>query len=192
MGGNGPMTDIPLSSATISEPEFRRHRGISPVWILPLVALIIAGWLIYKSVVDAGIQVVITFETAQGIEKGKTRVMFRGTPVGLVEDLIINKDFKGVDVQVKFVKSAQRLLGNDTLFWMVEPRISVQGITGLETILRGNYIAMRPGKGEETHQFTALSEPPPMTSVEQGLQVQLTANNQGSLTTGSNGLFQRH
>ncbi len=179
------MTDDPLSSSTIGEPEIRRRRGISPVWILPLVALVIAGWLIYKSVVDAGIQVVITFATAQGIEKGKTRVMFRGTPVGMVEDLVINKDFKGVDVQVKFVKSAQRLLTEDTLFWMVEPRISAQGITGLETILRGNYIAMRPGKGEETQQFTALSEPPPMTSTEQGLQVQLTVDNQGSLTTGS-------
>jgi len=179
------MTDDPLSSSPVSEPEFRRRRGISPVWILPLVALIIAGWLVYKSVVDAGIKVVITFATAQGIEKGKTRVMFRGTPVGLVEDLVINKDFRGVDVQVKFVNSAQRLLSKDTLFWMVEPRISAQGITGLETILRGNYIAMRPGKGEETHRFTALSEPPPMTSTEQGLQVQLTADNLGSLTTGS-------
>ena len=111
--------------------------------------------------------------------------MFRGTPVGLVEDLAINQDFKGVDVRVKFVKSAQRLLGDDTRFWMVEPRISTQGITGLETILRGNYIAMLPGQGKETHKFTALSEPPPMTSAEPGLQVQLTADNQGSLTTGA-------
>jgi len=71
------MTDDLLSGSNIDEPEIRSRRGISPVWILPLVALIIAGWLIYKSVVDAGIPVVITFATAQGIEKGKTRVMFR-------------------------------------------------------------------------------------------------------------------
>jgi len=179
------MTDDLISGSNIDEPEIKSRRGISPVWILPLVALIIAGWLIYKSVVDAGIPVVITFATAQGIEKGKTRVMFRGTPVGLVEDLVINEDFKGVDVRVKFVKSAQRLLTQGTRFWMVEPRISAEGITGLETILRGNYIAMRPGEGKETRQFTALSEPPPMTSTEPGLQIQLTASNQGSLTTGS-------
>ncbi len=183
------MTDDLLSGSKLSEPEIRSRRGISPVWILPLVALIIAGWLVYKSVVEAGIPAVITFATAQGIEKGKTRVMFRGTPVGLVEDLVINKDFKGVDVKVKFVKSAQRLLTQDTRFWMVEPRISAEGITGLETILRGNYIAMRPGKGKETRQFTALSEPPPMTSTEPGLQIQLTADNQGSLTTGSRVYF---
>ena len=169
----------------INEPELKNRRGISPVWILPLLALIIAGWLVYKSIADAGINVVITFATAQGIEKGKTRVMFRGTPVGLVENLSINQDFKGVDVQIKFVKGAQKLLVEETRFWMVEPRISTQGITGLETILRGNYIAMLPGKGKETHEFTALPEPPPMTSTEPGLQVQLTASNQGSLTTGS-------
>lgn len=179
------MMDDLLSNAPVDEPEIRSRRGISPIWILPLLALIIAGWLVYKSIVDAGIRVVITFSTAQGIEKGKTRVMFRGTPLGLVEDLAINKDFKGVDVQVKFVKTAQRLLTENTRFWMVEPRISPQGISGLETILRGNYIAMLPGEGKATYQFNALSEPPPMTSTEPGLQIQLTANNQGSLTTGS-------
>ena len=179
------MKDDLLTTGNISEPQLKSRQGISPIWILPLVALIIAGWLVYKSVVDAGINVVITFATAQGIEKGKTRVLFRGTPVGLVKDLAINKDFKGVDVQVEFVKSARTLLTKDTQFWMVEPRISTQGITGLETILRGNYIGMLPGTGDATHEFTALSEPPPMTSTEPGLQIQLTASNQGSLTTGS-------
>ena len=179
------MKDDLLTTGNISEPQLKSRQGISPIWILPLVALIIAGWLVYKSVVDAGINVVITFATAQGIEKGKTRVLFRGTPVGLVKDLAINKDFKGVDVQVEFVKSARTLLTKDTQFWMVEPRISTQGITGLETILRGNYIGMLPGTGDATHVFTALSEPPPMTSTEPGLQIQLTASNQGSLTTGS-------
>ena len=185
MGGNGPMKDDLLTTGSISEPQIRSRSGISPIWILPIVALIIAGWLVYKSVVDAGINVVITFATAQGIEKGKTRVLFRGTPVGMVKDLAINKDFKGVDVQVKFVKSAKSLLAKDTRFWMVEPRISTQGITGLETILRGNYIGMLPGKGKESHKFTALSEPPPMTSTEPGFQIQLTASNLDSLTTGS-------
>jgi len=179
------MKDDLLTTGNISEPQLKNRQGISPIWILPLVALIIAGWLVYKSVVDAGINVAITFATAQGIEKGKTRVLFRGTPVGLVKDLAINKDFEGVDVQVEFVKSARTLLTKDTQFWMVEPRISTQGITGLETILRGNYIGMLPGKGEASHKFTALSEPPPMTSTEPGLQIQLTASNQGSLTTGS-------
>ena len=179
------MKDDLLATANLSEPDLRNRKGISPIWILPIVALLIAGWLVYKSVVDAGIKVVMTFTTAQGIEKGKTRVMFRGMPIGLVQDLTINKDFKGVDVQVEFIQSARTLLSKDSKFWMVEPRISAQGITGLETILRGNYIAMQPGKGEVAHQFTALSEPPPMTSTEPGLQVQLTASNQGSLTTGS-------
>lgn len=179
------MKDDLLTTGNIGEPKLKSRQGISPVWFLPLVALIIAGWLGYKSIVDAGINVVITFATAQGIEKGKTRVLFRGTPVGQVKDLAINKDFEGVDVQVEFVKSARTLLTKDTQFWMVEPRISAQGITGLETILRGNYIGMLPGKGEATHKFTALSEPPPMTSTEPGLHIQLTASNQGSLTTGS-------
>ncbi len=179
------MMDDLSASANIGQPDMQKRKGISPIWILPIVALLIAGWLVYKSIVDAGIKVVMTFATAQGIEKGKTRVMFRGMPIGLVQGLTINKDFNGVDVQVEFVKSAQSLLTQGAKFWMVEPRISAQGITGLETILRGNYIALKPGKGEEAFQFTALSEPPPMTSTEPGLQIQLTAGNLGSLDTGS-------
>ena len=110
-------------------------------------------------------------------------------PVGVVSDLEINKDFKGVDVQVEFVKTARTLLCKNTLFWMVEPQISAKGVSGLETILRGNYIAVKPGDGEPSFDFTALDEPPPLLSAEPGLQVQLNAADQGSLSTGSKVYF---
>ena len=69
------MTDEKEQKQSLDRPELARPKGISPIWILPLIALVIAGWLVYKSVIDAGIGVVITFKTAQGIEKGKTRVL---------------------------------------------------------------------------------------------------------------------
>ena len=81
------MTDDHQMESNIPSPEMKSRRGISPIWILPVVALLIASWLVYKSVIDAGIMVTIRFDNAQGIEKGKTQVIYRGMPVGVVKDL---------------------------------------------------------------------------------------------------------
>ena len=172
--------------SNIPEPEMKSRSGISPIWILPIVALLVAGWIAYKAIVDSGIEATIRFENAQGIEKGKTRIIYRGMPIGLVKDLSINKDFKSTEVSVEFVKQAREQLRKNTRFWMVEPKISLKGITGLETILRGNYITMLPGDGAIERHFVALSKPPAILSAEPGgLNIQLIADELGSLSQGS-------
>ena len=59
-----------------------RKKGISPIWILPLVAALIGSWLIYKGIVEAPIKVVINFSTAEGITAGKTKVLYKGLKGG--------------------------------------------------------------------------------------------------------------
>ena len=170
----------------VLEPEMKSRSGISPIWILPIVALLVAGWIAYKSIIDAGIEATIRFDNAQGIEKGKTRVIYRGIPIGLVQNLSINKDFRSTEVSVEFVKEAREQLRKNTRFWMVEPKISMKGITGLETILKGNYITMSPGDGAEERHFVALNKPPAIFSAEPGgLNIQLIADELGSLSQGS-------
>jgi len=172
--------------SNVPEPETKSRSGISPIWILPIVALLVAGWIAYKAIVDAGIEATIKFENAQGIEKGKTRVIYRGMPIGLVKNLSINKDFKSTEVSVEFVKQARDQLRKNTMFWMVAPKISIKGITGLETILKGNYITMLPGDGAEERHFVALAKPPATLSSEPGgLDIQLIADELGSLSQGS-------
>jgi paraquat-inducible protein B len=180
------MTNEHPMATDIPEPKMKLRKGISPIWILPIVAILIAGWIVYKSIVEAGIKVTITFENAQGIEKGKTRVIYRGMPIGIVKDLSINKDFRTINVLVEFVREAQAHLRKNTRFWMVEPTISPRGISGLETILKGNYLTMLPGDGPEERHFVALSKPPPFGSHEPGgLSIHLTAGTLGSLSPGS-------
>ena len=172
--------------SNIPEPDIKSRSGISPIWILPIVALLVAGWIAYKSIVDAGIKVTIRFDNAQGIEKGKTRVIYRGMPIGLVKDLSISEDFKSTEALVEFVKEAREQLRKNTRFWMVAPKISLKGITGLETILKGNYITMFPGDGPEERHFVALDTPPSTLYTEPGgLNIQLIADNLGSLSHGS-------
>ncbi len=172
--------------SNIPEPETKLRNGISPIWILPIVALLVAGWIAYKAIVDAGIDVTIRFDNVQGIEKGKTRVIYRGMPIGLVKNLSINKDFKSTEVSVEFVKEAREQLRKNTQFWMVAPKISLKGITGLETILKGNYITMLPGDGPEERHFVALAKPPvTLPSEPGGLNIQLITDELGSLSQGS-------
>ncbi|MBW1734413.1 MAG: MCE family protein [Deltaproteobacteria bacterium] len=172
--------------SNISEPEMKPKKGISPIWILPIVALLLAGGIAYKAVVDAGIKVTIRFDNAQGIEKGKTRVIYRGMPIGMVKDLSISKDFKSTLVKVEFVKEARDHLRKNTRFWMVSPKVSLKGITGLETILTGNYITMLPGDGPEERHFVALPQAPPDLMVKTGgLNLRLVAPYLGSISQGS-------
>lgn len=183
--GEHIMTSTTDSGAISLTPELKSKKGVSPIWILPLIAIIIAAWLVYRSIVNAGIDVTITFKNAQGIEAGKTQVIYRGMPIGLVKKLEINKDFQSVDVLVQFVKEAKDQLKKDTAFWKVAPEISTRGITGLETLLKGNYITMMPGEGEETDHFEALSEPPPFRSDTPGLHIRAFTEDLGALKAGS-------
>ena len=86
-------------------PIVKKGSGLSPIWILPFVALCISGWLLYTSVRDAGIPIVIHFNDAEGITAGKTQVMYKGVAVGLVEQITVDEDLQGVSLLVKMEKS---------------------------------------------------------------------------------------
>ena len=87
-------------------PVIKKGVGLSPIWVLPLVALCISGWLLYTSYRDAGITCNIHFENAEGITAGKTQVMYKGVAVGIVEQITVDEDLKGVNLTVKVEKKA--------------------------------------------------------------------------------------
>ena len=174
-------------SATIEKAIVKRKKGISPIWILPIVAALIGAWLLYKGIVDAPIKTVINFDTAEGITAGKTKVLYKGLQAGMVKSVNINPDLKTVDVVVDFDRRAKNLLLDTTEFWLVQPRISLQGITGLGTLLKGDHIAMRTGqgKGKRARRFKALTEPPTIPESAPGLHLTLISEDLSSISHGS-------
>lgn len=150
-----------------------------------MLALGIGAWLVYKSIADAGVMGTIVFRDAQGIEAGKTQVIYRGLPVGLVKAIDIDPDFQSVRVQVEFDKVAKRHLREHTRFWLVSAKVSASEVTGLETLFKGNHIGMQPGDGEAAREFTAHSEPPVSNLDVPGLSIKLVAETLGSLQPGS-------
>jgi len=167
-------------------PVIQKKRGLSPIWILPLVALCIGAWLLYTSYRDAGIPIAIHFGNAEGITPGKTQVMYKGVAVGLVKKIIVDEDLQGVTLLVEMGKKAKRGLVEDTRFWVVKPEISAGRISGLATILTGSYLAIQPGKSSVfTTSFEGLPEPPVIPPDSPGLHITLKADSLNSLQKGS-------
>ncbi|MEK0083530.1 intermembrane transport protein PqiB [Benzoatithermus flavus] len=170
---------------TPPEARVRRRRGISLVWIIPLVAALVAGFLAWQSWMSQGPTVTITFETAEGLEAGKTKVKYRDVDVGTVETVSIGPDLQHITVTASMVPGAAPYLRTGTRFWIVRPRIGVGGVSGLGTLLSGAYIEVEPGDGDPARQFTGLEEPPPIRSSVPGRRFVLTADTLGSVSRGA-------
>ena len=171
----------------MQQAELRKRRPISPIWFLPFLALCIGGWLLYTSYRDAGIDIVIHFETADGITPGKTKVIYKGIPVGTVQEVSIDHKLDGVILKVEMDKETKAGLVEDTAFWIVKPEISAGRVSGLETLLSGSYIGVHKGQSSTPRRsFTGLKNPPPITHDVPGLHISLESDQLYSLQRGSN------
>ncbi len=182
------MSEMPApgsESAGPARPEVRRRRGISLVWIVPLVVALVGGWLIYKTVSERGPLITVTFRTADGIEVGKTRVRYKNIEIGLVESLRFSDDFSHVVIGARMDPGAREFLRRGTRFWVVRPRLSLRGVSGLGTLVSGAYIEIEPGAGARQSHYEGLEAPPVVRAEEAGRRVTLIAPRLGSLDAGS-------
>ncbi|WP_300241672.1 MlaD family protein [Pseudomonas sp.] len=174
------MSDLPTAKT-------RPASNWSAIWVLPLIALIIGGWLGWRAYSQTGIEIQLRFESGEGIQANKTEVVYKGMPVGKVKTLALDDEgnSKGVIATVEMNKDVEQYLKTNTRFWLVKPSVSLAGITGLETLVSGNYIAVNPGEGEPTRKFKALAEEPPLSDAKPGLHLTIKAERLGSLSRGS-------
>ncbi|VXC77996.1 MCE family protein [Pseudomonas sp. 8Z] len=174
------MTDLPLAKT-------RPASNWSAIWVLPLIALLIGGWLAWRAYSEAGIQVELVFASGEGIEAGKTELMYKGMAVGKVTAISLDSsdEKRGVVAQLEVNKELEQYLRSGTRFWLVKPNVSLAGISGLETLVSGNYITFSPGDGDASRNFTALSQEPPMGDDVPGLHLTLKADRLGSLSRDS-------
>jgi len=135
----------------------KEKKSIYIVWIIPLVAMLIAGWMIFKHYDEKGTDIVITFDSGNGLVVGKTPLKFNGIKIGQVSDIDIHKgNITKVDVTVTVDKNAVfGVLREGNIFWKVEPRLSLTEVTGLSTILGGVYIGLMPA-GDTKEKLLAL------------------------------------
>jgi paraquat-inducible protein B len=163
-----------------------RKRRISVVWIIPIVAILIGGWLAYTTISEKGPSITIAFETADGLETGKTKVKLKDVEIGLVESIHFQPDLSGVIVTASLRKEMEPHLTEKTRFWVVRPRFGAGGISGLGTLVSGAYVEIDPSnEGQPARAFIGLEEPPLVRAETLGTKFDLTAESLGSFSTGS-------
>jgi paraquat-inducible protein B len=174
-------------------PVVRAKRfRISLVWVVPAIAAVIGTWLVVQTHLQEGPSVIIRFRTAEGIEPGKTRIRYKDVDIGAVERVTLSADRTQVLVHARLDRDARSMLVADTRFWVVRPRISTSGITGLGTLLSGSYIGVEAGHAaQEQLDFTGLEAPPVVTTGLPGRQYVLHGEQLGSLEVGSPVYFRR-
>ncbi|MDO9103730.1 MAG: MlaD family protein [Methylovulum sp.] len=155
------------------------------VWFLPLIALIVSGWLIYKAVSEKGPVVTISFPNAEGLEVDKTKIKYLDVEVGKVTAINISEDLKSIRVSAQMNSGSEAYLKQQTLFWVVRPHVGLGGVSGLGTLLSGPYIGIKPGGGSWQTRFTGLTSPPLLKNNAEGKQFILETNNLGSMQPGT-------
>ncbi len=172
----------PLLQAKIS-----RRRQFQIIWLIPIVAVLIAAFLGWKALKDRGPMVTLNFATADGITAGQTKVRHKAVDLGTVESVVLSHDRGRVDVRVRMQREALPYLTEQTRFWVVRPRFSLNNVSGLDTLLSGAYIGLDPGLpgSPEKLDFNGLEEPPALRSDEPGRTFKLTASRIGGISAGS-------
>ncbi len=190
------MTEKNISDTNISHEsdieivkiEEKQDSKFNHVWWLPLIALIMVVYFSVNRYASQGPLIHIKFETAEGLEVGKTKLRYKDVNIGKVEKINLDQNYKDVLISVRLNKENEGLLREKTQFWVVRPRISVTKVSGLGTLLSGSYIAIDPDKSENSeyrYEFEGLNSPPVVTQDKPGLRLTLLSSKARSMAPGT-------
>lgn len=169
-----------------AKAEISERRRISSIWVIPIVALLLGVWMLVYSYRNQGPEIEIIFETAEGVEAGKTKVKVLDVDVGLVDRVRLSDDLQHVVMRAQLKKEALPLLRDDTEFWVVRARLGTSGISGIATLLSGGYIQLSPGTASESRRsFIGLEVPPVTPAGTPGLRFALIGGKAGSVSAGN-------
>ena len=176
----------------MSRTVAKRKTRLSPVWLVPIVAAAVGVWVAVAKIRSEGPTITIVFDTADGLEAGKTKVRYNGVDVGTLETVRLSDDHQHVVTTVRMEPKTDAFLVADTRFWVVRPRISGANVSGLGTLISGAYVGMDIGTStKRRHEFTALTTPPIVPRNVAGRHFVLKAASLGSLDQGTPLFFRR-
>lgn len=169
-------------------PRARVRRRSRPwlhaFWIVPLVAALLAGWLIYDRLRQYGPEIVIEFRDGGGVRAGQTPIKYRGVQVGEVTHVQISSDHDRVRVSARLDRTAASLASEGAVFWIVRPQVGWGSVSGLSTVISGPEIQVMAGEGAPAREFKGLEHAPTALG-EPGLAVVLKAERPVSLRASS-------
>jgi paraquat-inducible protein B len=170
----------PDAKSDLPRARVTRSRWAPVVWVVPLVAAIIAAFLIYNRISEYGPEIIIRFRDGSGIKVAQTPIRYRGVQVGEVTAIALSEDQRHVEVKARLQSSAASIAREGSVFWIVRPEVGIGNITGLATVLSGPEIQALPGTGEPSSEFTGLESAPAGLELR-GLKILVRTSQLGSL-----------
>jgi paraquat-inducible protein B len=157
------------------------------IWVIPMIAVLIVIGIGWRELAERGPTITITFEAGDGIQAGQTKIRRKDVDLGTVESMYLSHDLSRVIVRARMLRSAGPYLTSHALFWVVRPRVSAEGISGLNTLVSGVYIEMSPGRPGDLprREFGGLEQPPTLAPDVPGRSFTLHASQLSSLGRGS-------
>lgn len=162
----------------------------SPVWIIPIVTVLIGAWILFYHFSNQGPEVTLVTSNAEGIEAGKTSIKTRNVDIGIVETVNLSEDLKQVVITARLHTGMENMLNKGSVFWVVKPKIGREGVSGLNTLFSGAYIELQPGRDKAVETKFTLQENAPLASPDmKGLRIALESKQPTRLNAGDPVLF---
>ena len=166
--------ELPRASVT------RRRRMFPVVWVVPLIAALVAVYLVYDRVREFGPKITIRFKDGTGVRTGQTPIKYRGVTIGEVTTVELSENREQVLVTARLQRSAASIAKEGAIFWIVRPEVGFGSITGLRTVITGPEIQVLPGNGAAKSEFLGLDRAP-ISAEPEGLKLILRADRPRSL-----------
>ena len=145
----------------LPQAKVRRRKWNFPfIWIVPVVAAMVAGYLVYQRMREFGPEITIRFKDATGLKIDQTQVEYRGVKLGEVSGVELGRDQQSALVKIHLKRSVAAIANEGSVFWIVRPEVGIANITGLGTIIAGPHIAVLPGPGRPKTEFNGLDNAP--------------------------------
>jgi paraquat-inducible protein B len=148
------------TSRNLPKAKIEKSRISWFLWLIPMAAALLCVWYLCRDLIFAGPTVTIYFQNADGLQEQVSLIQYRGVKVGEVQSLTLTKDRQSVAVKAQLVKSAGNLAREGSVFWIVRPEIKLGAVSGLRTIVLGNYVTVEPGQGAPTNTFVGVEHEP--------------------------------
>lgn len=184
------MSDTP-PPVSIQSTRKSGVSGASLIWIIPVIALLAAFGVAWQSYSARGPLIVVSFADGSGIAAGETKLKYRDVEVGEVEEVGFSDDLAVVEAHIRLKKSIAPYVDANSVFWIVQPEVTAQGITGLSTVLSGIYIegSWDSDVDQFADTFRGSEVAPLIKPGESGLQIAFRTTTNGSLTDNAPILF---
>lgn len=191
----GPTPDV-ATPPDVASPDrvpvarLRRRRrwAVYLVWLVPLAAAVVAGYLVYSRTQEYGPTITIMFRDGTGLKPGQSEIRYRGVPVGEVTGLALSADNAYVIVSARLRRDDRDIARTGAVFWVVRPEVGIETVRGLGTVITGPYIEVMPGSGAPKTEFVGVERASPALG-RTGLSIILATAQLGSIRPRTNVLY---